>query len=251
MKLVSGTRIFARRSGARQILVYSMNLESEGELAMILPLPTSGEAKFINLERYPKLFSDMERGFPAVMIPAPASRGGGGGGIIDTTLPVHEVGSFEASFVPSLADFARLDERFRLPATVWPESYRDYGFAVFKLKPLPKRWGLFARKRQTVHPMAFEFESRAPEKLFFPTLHIHDGTLHETAEFDHQLYHQSEKSLTCDRSPQFPGYETSTGPASDTVDVERAAGVIDGALPLRRVTLRGSLENRDTWMSPE
>jgi hypothetical protein len=32
---------------------------------------------------------------------------------------VREVGSFEASYVPKIADFSRLDERFRLPVAVW------------------------------------------------------------------------------------------------------------------------------------
>lgn len=88
-------------------------------------------------------------------------------------LRVHEVGSFEASFVPSLADFSRLDARFRLPDGLWEglPIYADYGFAVFKLK---------AGERK-VHPMAFEFASRDRRQLFFPTVHIHDGQIAERA----------------------------------------------------------------------
>ena len=29
-----------------------------------------------------------------------------------------------------------------------------------------------------VHPMAFEFPTRSPDEIFFPTAHIHDGACH-------------------------------------------------------------------------
>jgi hypothetical protein len=98
------------------------------------------------------------------------------------TLKVQRVGSFEASFVPTVGDFDRLDERFRLPSNVWEKlpGYAGFGFAVFKLKPI----------HGPVHPMAFSFPSSMPQKLFFPTLHIHDGQIHTEEEFDHTLYAQ-------------------------------------------------------------
>jgi hypothetical protein len=40
--------------------------------------------------------------------------------------------------------------------------------------------------------MAFEFVTRQPDTLFFPTLHVHDGLVHESAKFDHYLYYQGE-----------------------------------------------------------
>src|SRR5215831_19558066 len=66
---VSGTNIFARPDAdARQLLVYSMTLNAEKELAMILPLPVKTPAqekdlKFIDLKEYPEFFADMEVGF--------------------------------------------------------------------------------------------------------------------------------------------------------------------------------------------
>jgi hypothetical protein len=33
------------------------------------------------------------------------------------------------------------------------------------------------------------------------------------------------------------------------VDIAKSEGVVDGKLKLMRVTLRGSLPNRDTWLS--
>src|SRR5437867_4759531 len=107
---VANTHIFARGSKeSRQFLVYSMTLSAKEDLAMILPIPVPKESKddavrFINLEKYPEFFADLLKGFP------PPSAAG------DTTrlglakagpLPVVEVGSCEASFVPSVNEFDR------------------------------------------------------------------------------------------------------------------------------------------------
>jgi len=37
---------------------------------------------------------------------------------------------------------------------------------------------------------AFTFPHAKGAKLFFPTVHVHDGEVHKTAEFDHELYLQ-------------------------------------------------------------
>ena len=75
-------------------------------------------------------------------------------------LKVVEVGSFVASFVPAVKDFSRLDEQFRLPDGTWDKlpQYKDYGFAVFKLK----------KGEQKVHPMAFEFPRADKRRAVLP-----------------------------------------------------------------------------------
>ena len=35
-------------------------------------------------------------------------------------------------------------------------------------------------------------EGKLPSELFFPTVHVHDGRVHETAVFDRQLYRQTD-----------------------------------------------------------
>ena len=122
VEFVNATRIFARAENAhRQFVVYAMTMSAKEDLAMILPLPVragSGEnaVRFISLEGYPTFFADMESGFPKE---APRAFGPVGCATHAppkaAALPVFQVGSFEASFVPTIADFARLDERFRLP----------------------------------------------------------------------------------------------------------------------------------------
>ena len=82
VKLVANTRIFARSCAAgRQVLVYSMTMDADEDLAMILPLPIElgiGEldVKFINLSAYPKFFEDLEDNVNIYHNMLPPPRGG-------------------------------------------------------------------------------------------------------------------------------------------------------------------------------
>ena len=241
---VDETNIFARGSAeGRQFIVYSMTMKAKDDLAMILPLPvpknTADDAvKFINLEKYPDFFSDLDSGFPVV------GGGSSGGqtrahslGIAKAPLKVVEVGSFEASYVPSIPDFKRLDERFRLPAATWnllPQyQFKHYGFAVFKLKPGDKR----------VHPMAFEFPRENAKQLFFPTVHVHDGKVHPTARFDHLLYCQENAGESLNLLHQ---WEESDALARDFVDLDKTKDIIAGDRHCHKRRMTGNLRNEDT-----
>jgi hypothetical protein len=160
-------------------------------------------------------------------------------------LPVHDVGSFEASYVPSPDDFDRLDPRFRLPEVVLSKHapYSDWGFAVFRLAP--KRGWLGKLAPQTVHPMAFRFASRKPGAIFFPTLHVHDGTLPPAARFDHALYYQSNDAVltrTC-------AWRASDEPLSAKLEA-RACGILQGGAQVYRRRVVGEHPNEDTWLDP-
>src|SRR5262245_14291589 len=186
---VAGTNIFARAAKeGRQFLVYSMRFKSAADVAMILPIPTPKDSaedsvKFINLEKYPNFFDDLLSGFPAKKDDSRNTKDAPKAAKGD--LKVVEVGKFVASFVPAIKDFARLDKQFRLPDGVWEKlpQYKEFGFAVFKLKKPEK-------DMQKVHPMAFEFPRADKGILFFPTVHIHDGTVPAKAHFDHSLFCQ-------------------------------------------------------------
>lgn len=187
---VKNTAIFARlTTDGRQFLLYSMHCKLRKENAMVLPLPVdtaSPDFQFLDMSETPELFTEIERSF---VPPRPRSSDGwlGGDEFFDDHLEVVNVGSFEASWVPSQDQFERLDPRFRISPRVWAElpHYSDYGFAVFK----------FRRGEQKVHPMGLCFRTRHPDKLFYPTLHIHDGEIHPQEMFDHVLYAQTETNL--------------------------------------------------------
>ena len=226
-------------AAGRQGLVYQMRLGAPAEVAMILPIPVipgsaEDSVKFLDLSAYPKFFADLDSGFP---VPeaysslrnsvAPAPQG---------VLKVQEVGSYEASYVPRIADFGRLDERFRLPVAVWKKlpQFADYGFAVFRLKP----------GEREIHPMAFTFPTRHAAELFFPTVHIHDGKVHREEDFDHTLYCQTRLGgramLEWEESPRLAGGFTKPKLAQDLLAENQH---------VHRRSLQGKMRNADILLA--
>lgn len=237
---VSGTQIFARHSRANlQFLVYQMNFKAAEDLSMILPIPvpkqTSEKAvRFISLEEYPNFFDDMQSGFPRSVPRASVGAAGGAfGGATLSKLDVVKVGSFEASFVPTIGDFSRLDERFRLPNGTWEKlpQYASFGFAVFKLKKGDHR----------THPMAFEFPRSNARRLFFPTVHIHDGLVHDKADFDHALYAQFEPP----HAFGVAGWTESVRPAGMFLNADKCQGLINTSSHAFKRIIKGNWKNED------
>jgi hypothetical protein len=239
---VSSTNIFARPGEkGRQFLVYSMSIDAKTDLAMILPLPVrlpAGETdvEFIDLKGYPDFFPYLDSGFAHPSSFGCSSSAGARMAHSAPALAVVTVGDFEASFVPSVKDFSRLDERFRLDDEVWKKlpGYQNYGFAVFKLKP----------GAMTIHPMAFSFPRRDPKTVFFPTVHIHDGKVHEQAEFDHSIYCQPcpEEHLSIHE------WEESYTHPGRFMQVDKTKGIILPDQHCYKRGMHGLLSNRDTFL---
>lgn len=227
---VESTRIFARPlEGALQALVYEAKVAAGAPVAMVLPLPVpegagDGAVRFVSLEGCPRFFAQLAQAFapprgpPSRGLPRPAA------------LEVHEVGDFVASWVPTAADFARLDPRFRLAPEVLAAlpQYRTFGFAVFQLAA--------AAEGRTIHPMALVFPRRDPSSLFFPTFHVHDGAVHERASFDHELYLQGAAPA---------GWERAGRRAGDVLDLPATAGLVDAEAPLAWRSIHGERANED------
>lgn len=270
---VSKTSIFASHTKpGYQSIVYSLSIQSDRSAAMILPLPVqkgSGEEalRFIDMSSYADFFDDLSRicqpefqmatfALCEDLEVAPAS-----------ILAVHEVGDYEASYVPTMADFDRLDPRFRLSEDVWKKmpDYSDYGFAVFQLK-------LTLNKENDVHPMAFEFPTRDSDKLFYPTVHVHDGDYHNEAGFYHTFYCQRQNARAefkyqrdlLENQPVTPasdydpndlsklgGYEwflTSGDIARHLLPMEKTENLINPDSKIYGMTLFGQYPNRDIWL---
>lgn len=246
IKVVADTNIFARRRGAEQLLAYSMKFASDAELAMVLPIPTPAGAgekavRFVNLEGYPRFFEDLEAGMSQDTLslddePAPAP-----------LLEVHKVGAFEASFVPDRASFARLDSRFRIPDAALAGRAPEDGFVVFKLAR--------SQKPTTAHPMAFAFPSRLEGQLYFPTVHVHDGSKPKVAEFDHHLYCQpgvmygNQAKVEHFLEQNGDDWEAAAKRAGGHVDIQRAAGLVAGNDLVFRRRIEGDFENEDVLVS--
>jgi hypothetical protein len=221
-----------------------MAIESVTDVAMILPLPVrtpahENDLEFIDLKGYSYFFDDLERCFPQPRAAESLLSAHTATSAEIAPLAVVPVGNFEASFVPAIKDFSRLDARFRLSDTVWKNLpvYHDYGFAVFKLKP----------GAMTVHPMAFSFPRRDARQVFFPTVHIHDGKVHEKADFDHSLYCQPRAH---ERLSVFHWEESSRHPAG-VMKITRTKGIILPDQHCFKLQMRGHLANRDTLLPVE
>ena len=279
---VTKTNIFARHARAGyQAIAYSLSIASKSAAAMILPLPVvpgSGEdaLMFIDLSGYEEFFDDLSRVCePELIIEVFDDLGVDDTLGLEDTLIVHEVGDYEASYVPTMRDFSLLDPRFRLPAEIWQKmpDYSNYGFAVFQLKLALTTDSEEAEN--TVHPMAFEFRTRDVERLYFPTVHVHDGDFHDEAGFYHRFYCQREHARAEFKAQRellgehvggdtLPGYEESdsleiptgqyewyfrsTEPAAAILPVDRTQGIIDPHAKLHSMSLQGDYPNQDIWL---
>jgi hypothetical protein len=242
---VGSTRIFVADTGhGIHATAYQMSVKASSPVAMILPVPvlkgTGDEAlTFVDLSGHDRFFDELFGCFPR---PRSAGRGGYGP---DDTLPmgllaVHEVGDYVASYVPSIADFHRLDPRFRLPEAAWETlpDYHHFGFAVFQLRP--------GQAVQRVHPIAYRYPADRPGELFFPTVHVHDGGGAEPeAHFDHELFAQADWQVT-GRGSDWDVGSLLPGQVRGLV---RSHGLVAPDVPLRRARLQGDYPNADVVAS--
>ncbi len=249
---VSATNIFARITASQtQFLAYQMSYHSDQTNAMILPIPvqlpaSDSSVTFIDLSHYRNLFFDFQRGYPEV---AQMSIGcSSQTKSVMSDLKVFQVGDYVASFVPTLSDFSRLDERFRLSDSVWNQlpDYQDFGFVVFQL----------AQGALKPHPMAFEFVSRK-QSIFFPTRHVHDGEVHPAEDFDHNLFlqHAGLDSRVggyqnCDLSDPNTQLIRSKQIARQFLKTQDTRGIISPDLLVHRKIIKGNYPNEDYVFSP-
>lgn len=235
---VKNTRIFARLGErGNQVLIYQMSVKAYQDLAMVLPIPVkagTGEdaVKFFDFSKYEDVFEDLRELFPMPKLNFLADPFGAAPAEAGFSLKVVSVGAYDASFVPTIADFSRLDARFRLPEGVWAKlpGYADFGFAVFKLKP----------GKAQVHPMAFSFPTALAGTVFFPTLHIHDGEVHPKERFDHTLYLQA-PAANLGRG----GWSESPALAVTKVKCGLTHGMIRPDLHVYQQVMRGKFDNGD------
>ena len=232
---VSSTRIFSRIQENRQVVVYDMFLSSESDTAMVLPIPIDQEnrqsVEFVDLSDYPTFFGELQDLFPKLRTRGIAAAAVGS----PEYLEVEQVGAFEASFVPTQSDFKILDPRFQLSMNILEclPQYHDYAFVVFKLRS----------GESQIHPMAFWFFTRETNKLYYPTVHVHDGRVHENEEFNHVIYGQG-------KVVDHPGLNCTTKISGSAVlknISSKSKGAASDDSEVYRQTLVGNLPNKDIW----
>jgi len=181
---------------------------------------------------FPDIFEDIHDLFPKLRgIDLPFSAGSA------EILEVIQVGAFSASFVPNQSEFSRLDPHFQLSKIVLETlpNYTDYGFVVFKLQ----------KGALQVHPMAFWFKTREENQLYYPTVHVHDGSVYKTEVFDHTLYAQG--SLSEDIGLDST-YEKKGSKELEIIE-SKSKGIVSSSSEVYKKILVGSLPNKDVWFN--
>lgn len=234
---VTETCIFARMTAPKvQAIVYQMAIDAPQDVAVILPIPIiagaqENDLRFINLKTYSHFFRSLDAGFSSGSADPFASDS-----LEENELKVQQVGSYIASFAPNMAALSKLDPRFRMPADILEKAgpYADYGFAVFQYKP----------GKQKIHPMALLFASRYADRLYFPTVHIHDGELHEKETFDHRLYCQ----LRNFGGRTMLEWDESSSNAVVFAQAGLSQGILNPATHVYRREMMGEFKNQDQWV---
>jgi len=242
VKNVSTTKIFvADVDDGQHGCVYSMKAGIKTPVAMVLPVPVKDQKQeaitFINLEKYPKFFKDLEDCWEQYLGDMMV---GCAGGTRSRSLKVHDVGQYIASFVPSVAYFAKLHAKFRLSTKLISKftGYQKFGYAVFQLKD--------SANESDFHPMAFRYTPAQQKQLFFPTVHVHDGeTYHKEEHFDHVLYAQPE--TYADRNYWEKNYFV----PEQSVKIELTHGLVHPTRPMFKTSLFGEKKNNDYILTPE
>ena len=174
---VTSTKIWVspNNTGTRQLTIYSNNVDTHKKNAMILPVPTTDadSIRFIDFSFYQRFFNDCQSCFRSTKPLLYSSSQTLGISLSNnrfkrSTLIVHDVGSYKASIVPSLADFDRLDKSvFRVTGDLGNMLQRTYSsgfsFIVCQLE----------KGAINYHPFAYTHTLAQNGKLFVPTKHWH------------------------------------------------------------------------------
>lgn len=182
------SKFFARRVEDRQYLAYEFNYAANGMTALIIPIPVSTKdrdrsVKTLNLAPYNSFFDHLSRAFPRDVVESRAEK---------VLQYVDHVGPI--TYWPSLTEFEdKVDARYKLPQQFWNKLsfYQDWGLISVILPDT-------SNKISRVFPIAFEFKTRIPEGLFFPTLELNDCNIKPSASFNHEIYYQGKRRQLSD-----------------------------------------------------
>ncbi len=182
-KLVADTKILVAPivssidAEPQQFTVYCNKVSLEAKQgAMILPFPKSA-CTFFDLSEYKGLFDDLNMMWPR-------SRGGS---TKSHHLEIQQVGSYKASVVPDIADFARLSDIFvidhRVKRFIQKCYPAGYSFVVCLLD-----------QEKEYHPFGYIHGRPSADKLFIPTMHFHQHSGRHV-DWDHEIYTVNSRML--------------------------------------------------------
>ena len=82
------------------------------------------------------------------------------------------------------------------------------------------------------------------QRLFLPTVHIHDGTMPAKADFDHVLYAQTSGA----GRRELVRWEESNALIKSMIDMQKTSHLVLADSHCYRRELRGKLQNPDAWL---
>lgn len=189
---VAKTKILAMLSKdrQRQLIVYSNEVQTNiKNNVMILPVPNKDgnsdkSIKFVDLSSYPNIFDDCRSSFASPMFLSTNSVSFS----LSRSIAIVDVGSYQASIVPSIDEFVFLNSLFKIPENVIEilKKYyaKNFSFIVCKLREGEVKY----------HPFAYYHELLRHNTLFIPTRHHHPHSIGGThveeaiSDWDHAFY---------------------------------------------------------------
>ena len=241
---VSGTRIYAAVSGNRQLTVYQMTSQPEGEVeyALILPIPIQGDLEFHDMSHFPDFFEKLDSLFSSKY-----TRGGcKGWGIESDMLEVYKSGGYDVSFAANLADLDRVNPAHFLLSPGLKEALVDYeesgwGFIVAQL-----------REGELAQPLAFSYDILEGDYQDLTLVNLKDyhgtGKVEDYATYDHTIYIQNckfDEGTARQISPEVVTYRRFSGGSDSLLDDALMYG------PLVKIEYSGSKVNRDVFFHPK
>jgi hypothetical protein len=228
-RLISGGRLervsmFARVNNfGEQALIVSVRAVCGGDAVLLLPLPVaaSGRHAFVDVGGYPNVFHDLDLCWDPSLVISDNAR-------LQAALDADSLitapsAAGNGMLLARAADVARIDAK--LAAKLSPK-YDGYAFAAFRL---PAGNG-------DVSPLAIVFESRTPDRVFFPVADVNHG---EKMPMHHRLYAQGWTGK------RLEGWMESDGVPAQHVDLLRSKKLVQGPLRVYRNELRGDRKNDD------
>eukprot|EP01128_Nolandella_sp_AFSM9_P009118 TRINITY_DN5756_c0_g1_i1.p1 TRINITY_DN5756_c0_g1~~TRINITY_DN5756_c0_g1_i1.p1 ORF type:complete len:285 (-),score=44.64 TRINITY_DN5756_c0_g1_i1:87-941(-) len=217
--------------------------EERNNNAMILPCPLTEGSDIIplNLSRDSFSFANLDKGFPEKPQLRSNARGSTNSFSFEKKLEVVQIGAYSVSIAKSLVDLSRIDTGvFKVNESILPALRERYsvrfGFVICAFNP--------ANKIEP-HPIGYVHDPPESKNLFVPTLHIHDGKVHQKENFDQNIYSVN----TDEQSGQSPAdlekaYKTKP---QKSVKAELKSKILNKDITkinnIRRMSVQGKKEN--------
>ncbi len=205
-----------------QVLIVSMRADVQGDALLVLPLPlkAGGRCAFTDLSAYDTLFGELDLCWEPSLVISDNPRLQAD---LEGSLLNAGASASTGALWKTRAELTRADPA--LPADAWA----DYAFAAFRLPP----------GNNDVKPLALVFETRVPEKIFFPTADPHKP---EKVHVHQRLYAQGWMAK------RLEGWLESDSVAGEHVDVAATRRLVTGGLRVYRSDRRGERKNEDVWV---